>query len=186
MKGFVALVFGATSFSTLAYAQDCTTIQDAAARLACFDKPPAAAKAGLTTKPAPQKNSPGAIVDSGWELKIKKDGFTDKTSCVISPVGKPNVQITVGHLYISYAGQGGVAGFTPRLDDQPPRKMQLPTPIEQQISAVHFGGEAFYEVMAASRLRVQTFTILHQLKDEDLQLEPAKRLYKKIPPVCGA
>jgi hypothetical protein len=164
---------------------DCRAIQDAAARLACFDKAPKApGKATAAPTPAAPKTTPGAIVDSGWELRIKKDGFTDKTTCVISPIGKPNIQVTVGHLYISYSGEGGVAGFTPRLDDLPAQQMQLPTPIEKQIGAVHFGESKFYEVMAASRLRVQTLTVLGDLKNEDLQLDPVKRLYKKIPPAC--
>lgn len=64
--------------------------------------------------------------------------------------------------------------------------MQLPTPIEKQIGAVHFGGNRFYDIMAANRLRVQTLTVLRDLKTEDLHLEPVKRLYKQIPPACGA
>lgn len=178
-----ALLVAATAAMSQTPAVDCRTIQDAAARLACFDKP-AKGKPPAAPRAAAPKAKPGAIVDSGWELRIEKDAFSDKTTCVISPIGKPNIQVSVGHLYISYAGQGGVAGFTPRLDDLPAQEMQLPTPIEKQISAVHFGEAKFYEVMKASRLRIQTLTILGDLKNEDLQLDPVKRLYKKIPPAC--
>jgi len=169
--------------------QDCKAIQDAAARLACFDRP-APAKPTAQVKPAAAKPAvPGkrpnvTAIDGGWELRVIKDGFSDKVNCVISPATKPWVQISVGHLYISYQGRGGVEGYTIRTDDSPAGQMQLPTPIDKSIGMVHFKDAAFYNVMAANRLRVQTFTVLRELKDEDLDLVPAKRLYQKMGPEC--
>jgi hypothetical protein len=190
MKSVVVLIVLLASCS-LASAEDCKSIQDAPARLACFDKVPAtpkAPKAAAAPKAPPAtsaKGSPGSLVDSGWELKIKKDGFTDQTTCVISPIGRPWVQISVGNLYISYQGRGGVAGFTMRLDDSGPEPMRLPSPTDKSVGLVHLGGEEFFSIMAANRLRVQTFTVLQELKDEDLSLAGARRLYQKMPPVCG-
>lgn len=167
--------------------ENCSALQDPQTRLACFDK--SAQKATTAKKSAGSKDTKAALpraaaTDGGWELRITKDNFTDKTSCVISPTGRPWVQINVGNLYISYAGRGGVAGFTLRVDDHPPGQMQLPTPIDKQIGAVHLSGDKFFDAMAGNRLRVQTFTVLRELKDEDLDLAPVKRLYKKMGPEC--
>jgi hypothetical protein len=169
--------------------QDCKAIPDATARLACFDKP-APAKPAVQVKPpaakpvAASKRPNVTAVDGGWELRVIKDGFSDKVNCVISPATRPWVQISVGHLYISYQGRGGVEGYTVRTDDNPAGLMQLPTPIDKSVGTVHFKDAAFYDIMAANRLRVQTFTVLRELKDEDLDLVPAKRLYKKMGPEC--
>jgi hypothetical protein len=42
---FIVILISLSAFSTLACAEDCKAIQDAAARLACFDKTPAKDKA---------------------------------------------------------------------------------------------------------------------------------------------
>ena len=174
------------SYSCAIAEDNCSAIQDPQARLACFDKaarkPAPAKKADV---PKDQKATPkAAATDSGWELRITRDNFTDQTNCVISPKGRPWVQVNVGNLYISYAGRGGVDGFTLRVDDNPPGQMQLPTPIDKQIGAVHLSGDQFFDAMAGNRLRVQTLTVLRELKDEDLDLGPVKRLYKKMGPEC--
>jgi hypothetical protein len=186
---FGAAAILALSCTPLHAQQDCKAIKDATARLACFDSPapakPAAQVKQPPAKPADTSKRPNVTaVDGGWELRVIKDGFSDKVSCVISPATRPWVQISVGHLYISYQGRGGVEGYTIRTDDNPAGQMQLPTPIDKSIGAVHFKEAAFYDIMAANRLRVQTFTVLHDLKDEDLDLVPAKRLYKKMGPEC--
>ena len=187
-------IFGAAgvmllSCVSLRAQQDCKAIEDATARLACFDKA-APSKSAVQAKPPAAKPAATSIrpnaaaVDGGWELRIIKDGFSDKVSSVISPATKPWGQISVGHPYISYKGRGGVEGYTIRTDDNPAGQMQLPAPIDRSIGTVHFKEAAFYDIMAANRLRVQTFTLLHDLKDEDLDLPPAKRLYKKMGPEC--
>jgi hypothetical protein len=103
--------------------QDCKSIQDPKARLECFDagatappKAPAAPKAPAKSAP---KADPNTTTEGGWQLRRSKDPMTDKTNCILTPVGKPYVQITVGDLYISYRGRGGVQGFSYRLDDGP-------------------------------------------------------------------
>ena len=108
--------------------------------------------------------------DGGWQLRRNKDAMTDKTSCILSPVGKPHVQISVGDLYISYRGRGGVSAFSYRMDDGPASQLQLPTEIDKQIGFVHISGDAFNSILRASRLRVQVLTVLSNLLNEDLAL----------------
>ncbi|MET4804591.1 hypothetical protein [Bradyrhizobium sp. LB11.1] len=170
-----------------ANAADCKSIADATARLNCFDREAAPKPNAQKLPPTPStaKGKDVAAIDGGWELRVIKDGFSSKTSCVISPTGKPWIQMSPGQLYISYHGRGGVEGFTVRMDEYPPEEMQLPTPIDKSIGMVHFKGSEFSRLMTANRLRVQTFTVLRELKNEDMNLAGAKRLYKKMPPECG-
>jgi SPOR domain len=157
---------------------DCKSIQDPKARLECFDTAPP------KTSTAPAKSAPKAdpttTTDGGWQLRRVKDTMTDKKECILSPVGKPHIQITVGDLYISYRGRGGVQGFSYRLDDGPVSKMQLATDIERQIGAVHISGDAFNHILRASRLRVETFTVLSTLLNEDLAVSGMRNLYAKM------
>lgn len=184
------IIAGCCFAASTAAAEDCKALTDPAKRLECFDKATPAkpvATPNTTPKPKPPaKSAPAKNVDDGWELKTSKDNFSDKTTCVVSPIGRPWVQLNVNNLYISYAGKGGVAGYTLRFDDQPPRQMQLPTPIDQQIGAVHLSPADFAEAMNSDRVRVQTFTVLRELKDEDLKMAGAKRLYQKMGPECSA
>jgi hypothetical protein len=171
-----------------ANAADCKLIADATARLNCFDGEDAP-KRNVQQKPPSTPSTPKSkdvvAVDNGWELRVLKDGFRSKISCVISPTGKPWIQMSPNQLYISYQGRGGVEGFTIRMDEYPPEEMRLPSPIDKSIGAVHFKDTEFSRLMTASRLRVQTFTVLRELKNEDMDLAGAKRLYKKMPPECG-
>lgn len=170
-----------------AHAQDnCSSIPDPQARLACFDKgAPRSAPAKKQAAPIAPKAAAGAVAtDSGWELRVSKDKFTDEVSCIITPTGRPWIQISVGNLFISYRGRGGVKGYTLRIDDNPPGQMRLASPLETQISMVNLSGDLFVDSMAGNRLRVQTFTVLNELKDEDIELGPVKRLYKKMGPEC--
>src|SRR5438876_9378964 len=93
---FVSLI---ATCSSVYGQENCGAIQDPQARLACFDKAATSAKpAASAKKSAAPKASPGATVDGGWELRMVKDNFTDELNCIISPIGKPWVQISVGNL----------------------------------------------------------------------------------------
>jgi hypothetical protein len=113
-----------------------------------------------------------------------KDNLTDKTTCVVSPVGKPHVQISANNLYIAYRGRGGVQGFQYRIDDGPVSAMQLPTSIEREMGAVRLSGEAFNQALCASRLRVRVLTSLSSLQEDDLPLSGMHHLYDKMRREC--
>jgi hypothetical protein len=59
----IIAVIGFSLLSTLACAEDCKAIQDAAARLACFDKPT------ISKPPAPKTKKSAAAVDEFSEAK---------------------------------------------------------------------------------------------------------------------
>ena len=117
-------------------------------------------------------------------MRKLKDAMTDKIDCIISPTNNPNVQVSKSDLYISYRGRGGVGGFTYRIDDNPVSAMQLPTDQDKQVGFVHISGAVFNQVLTASRLRVQTVTLLSALVNEDLQLAGMRRLYAKMQQEC--
>ena len=153
--------------NALAQQTDCKSIQDPKARLECFDAAPPKAPTAAPAKSAPKADRNTTAV-GGWQLQRSKNAMTDKTDCILVPVGKPHVQITVGDLYISYRGRGGVQGFRYRLDDEPVSQMQLPTEIDKQIGAVHISGDTFNRILQASRLRVEVLTLISGVQNEDL------------------
>lgn len=184
-----ALLF-ASGIPTIAAAQEnCRAIQDAKARLDCFDKMPATPPPAPAKKAAPPaargKAEPGTTTDSGWQLRKSRDAMSDKVTCVIMPIAKPYIQFNIGDFYLSYAGRGGVEGFQYRIDDNPASGMQIPSPIEKQISAVHLSGRVFEQILKAKRLRVSTLTLIRGLQDEDIDLAPMRRLYARMVSECS-
>ena len=115
-----AVLLFATAISTVAAAQEnCRAIQDPKTRLECFDKlpaaPPAANTAPRKNEPAAPKASPNTTFDGDWQLRQHKDTMTDKLTCVVLATARPYIQFSIGQLYISYAGRGGVDGYTYRI-----------------------------------------------------------------------
>ena len=168
--------------------QDCRAIKDNLARLDCYDKQvtpvPATPPRTAVPKSEAPKTDPNIITDAGWQFRKSKDNFSDKLSCVISPAGKPHVQVNVGSIYISYRGRGGVQGFQYRIDDLPESGMQLPTDIEKQIGAIAIKGSHFDRVLSGSRLRVSTLTLVSGIQQEDLALAGMTRLYPRMVREC--
>ena len=169
--------------NALAQQTDCKSIQDPKARLECFDAAPPKAPTAAPAKSAPKADRNTTAV-GGWQLQRSKNAMTDKTDCILVPVGKPHVQITVGDLYISYRGRGGVQGFRYRLDDEPVSQMQLPTEIDKQIGAVHISGDTFNRILQASRLRVEVLTLISGVQNEDLAVAGVRGLYTKMQREC--
>jgi hypothetical protein len=160
---------------------DCRSIEDSAARLACYDRNAGTRAPQPNAKPATTSNA-----GAGWELKREKDSMTDKISCILSPIGKPYIQINKGEMFIGYGKRGGVGGFRYRIDEKPPTEMQIPTRTEQQVGAVYIGGARFQQVISGSRLRVSTLTVLNSMIEEDISLEGAKPLYRKMMAECDS
>ncbi|WP_197077597.1 hypothetical protein [Hyphomicrobium sp. 99] len=181
---FFALAVSATLISTAqsAFAEECKTIANPSARLACYDRK-AAEMDGKSTQAGKAKADQQSGF-SGWEIHRSKDSMTDKVSCLLLPVGKPHIQISSRDLYISYRARGGVGGFQYRIDNNPPSGMQLPTQIEQQIGAVHIGDDNFQRIMAGSRLRVTTLTVLGNSIEEDIPIGSAKPVFAKMMMEC--
>lgn len=165
------------SSSALSQDSSCREIADAAKRLECFDRSAAEpAKKSPSAKPAPGRY--------GWVLNKSKDRMTDKISCVVSPPGKPFIQVNLGSLYISYRSRGGLQGFQYRIDDAPISRMQLPTPIEQQISAAHIRGATFDQILRSRRLRVQALTLVAGVITDDVDLSGLSAVYARMQREC--
>jgi hypothetical protein len=185
-----AVLLFATAIPAVAAAQEnCRAIQDPKARLECFDNlpaaPPAANTAPKKNDPAAPKTLPNTTVDGDWQLRQRMDPMTDKLTCVILATARPYIQFSIGQLYISYAGRGGVDSYTYRIDDLPISKMQLPSPTEKTDSMISLKGQTFNQIIASSRLRVETLTYVGGIKVEDIDLDPVKRLYARMERECA-
>jgi hypothetical protein len=113
------------------------------------------------------------------------DTMTDKLTCVVLATARPYIQFSIGQLYISYAGRGGVESYTYRIDDLPISKMQLPSDTEQINSMINLKGQTFNQIIASSRLRVETRTFVGGIEVEDIDLDPVKRLYARMERECA-
>jgi hypothetical protein len=124
--------------------------------------------------------------EGAWELRYGKDNFSDKTTCVIVLSSDAAIQVSPGSFYINYRGRGGLDGFRYRLDDAPESGMQLPTRIQKQTSMIIFEGITFERILNATRLRVQTLTLVAGLKNEDINLRGLASLYQRMDEFCGS
>jgi hypothetical protein len=178
-----AVLLFATAIPAVAAAQEnCRAIQDPKARLECFDNLPAAPK---RNDPAAPKTLPNTTVDGDWQLRQRMDPMTDKLTCVILATARPYIQFGIGQLYISYAGRGGVDSFTYRIDDLPISAKQLPSQTEKIDSMINLKGQTFNQIIASSRLRVETLTFVGGIRVEDIDLDPVKRLYARMERECA-
>lgn len=105
-----------------------------------------------------------------WSIYLTQDAMTDAPSCVATYKDRTDIQLSDESFAISFRGRGGVSSFKYRLDDQPPSGVVLPTKVEKEIGAVYLGGQAFSQLAAAKRIRVQVLTVLSSLVDEDIDL----------------
>jgi hypothetical protein len=190
MSKTITLAIGVASVILIwlghAFAQsDCAAIGDSTARLECYDR---AAKAKPTVKPvakpAAKPADSNTVSEGSWQMRRTKDNMTDKQSCVISPAGKPYVQVTAQDLYISYRGRGGVQAFRYRIDDGPPSELQLVSDINKQIGALQIKGSTFDRIVRANRLRVSALSVLSSMNEEDLPLDGLSRLHARLLKEC--
>jgi hypothetical protein len=137
-----------------------------------------------TAKRLPSTAIESGSIDKGWVFTRSKDNFSDRQTCMISRVDKPYVQITKGHLSISYSGRGGVRGFKYCLDDGPASALEIPHEIDQRIGAVHIYGPTFAEVLRSNRFRLQTLTLVNGISEEDFNTSGMTRLYANLISQC--
>lgn len=91
-----------------------------------------------------------------------------------------DVQLNQGHLFVSLRGRGGVSSVTIRFDDDAPLSMRSAGTVEKDLSMVDIEGAEFSRLLGARRLRLQIFTILNTLVNEDLDLTGLPAAYDVI------
>jgi hypothetical protein len=190
LAGLLLLASGAAASGQ----EDCKAIQDPTARVACDDN-------GATKQPRPaakqqQPKEPkrkGTAAPTRWEMKRTRDAMNDTTFCVVSPIGRPEIQITHKALTLSYASGRGmrrfrheVQSFRYRIDEAPESEMQVPTEIERQTGFVRLTGEPFERILAGRRLVVSTLTLDAGIKEEDLSLAGMRQHYDRMLFQCDA
>ncbi len=146
--------------------------------------PSAAPVAASSPAPAPAKptspkreSSPSGTVN--WTAHRNVDSMTDRVTCVAYYRGNTKIQLTADSLAISYSGRGGVSMGQWRIDDNAPLQ-RLATDVEKQIGAFFWEGSELARVLAGKRLRVQMFTILSTIEQDDLDLTGVVEVWQAL------
>jgi hypothetical protein len=105
-----------------------------------------------------------------WSVFSKPDPMSDKKSCVAIHKDDWRIQGSTDMLVISMRARGGVRTYQLRFNDDPALTPHGASRIERQSSNVVIS-EDFGRVLQSSRLRVQIFTILDSVIDEDIDLD---------------
>ena len=121
-----------------------------------------------------------------WELRVSKDGFSDETRCVITYIGRSDIQVSQGSLFFDYSKKGGVESYEYRLDNEPSSGLILPDDVLRRIGIVKISGQGFSRVMTSSRVRVQVLTLIAGLSNEDVSTSGLFELYNQMLDRCGA
>ncbi|MCJ2008207.1 hypothetical protein [Methylobacterium sp. J-092] len=117
-----------------------------------------------------------------WELRKSKDGFSDKTTCVMVLSRDPTVQITAGQFYMNYRSRGGVQGFEYRIDEDASSGMKLPSMTEKELGLIGIKDD-LGNVLLGHRLRLKILTY-RGLANEDINLTGLGDLYDKMLSKC--
>lgn len=105
--------------------------------------------------------------------------MTDKKSCVALFKDRFDIQITEKNFTYSLRGKGGVKMITLRFDENQPIN-RLANDLEKRLSLVYIKDEEFRQLLLAKRLRIQIFTVLDTIVNEDLDLSGFTEIYPKI------
>jgi hypothetical protein len=105
--------------------------------------------------------------NANWKINKLVDSMSDAVTCIAYYRDNKAIQLTAGSLAISYRGRGGVSMGTWRIDDNAPLQ-RLATDTEKSVGAFFWEGSELARVLSGSRLRVQMFTILSTIQQDDL------------------
>ncbi|QIJ76187.1 hypothetical protein GU700_17260 [Methylobacterium sp. NI91] len=119
-----------------------------------------------------------------WELRENRDSFSDEKRCVITYIGRPNVQVSQGSIYFDYSRRGGVQSFEFRFDDEPSGGLRLPDNAEKVAGIVAISGQNFSRLMTARRFRVQVLTLIAGLSVEDISTNGLFEAYNRMLETC--
>jgi hypothetical protein len=123
--------------------------------------------------------APVIATEANWKVLQIKDAMTDKVNCVAIYKGNHDIQLSLGTLYISYKGRGGVASYSIRIDDAPAGKLRLASKTEENLSTIIIEKE-LPKITSAKRLRVSGRTVLRTLISEDLDLDGIAAAYAVV------
>lgn len=190
MKIVALLTLALISSASMAQSPTCTGIKSDKARLACFD---AAAKsqaqiADNGEKPAQAKAETKRSKEfrsGNWSVDEKLDPMTDKKTCTAIYRDDWKVQASPKDFYINLRGRGGVKSYTVRIDDEPALPMTSASDTESRISAVILRSH-LDKLMLAKRLRVQVYTVLRDIVNEDVDLSGLKESVEFMRTNCEA
>jgi len=134
-------------------------------------------------KPVTVKIPPGnsTVFSAGrWTIDRSVNKMTDVPSCAGLYRGEWKIQLGKDDLSVRMRGRGGVGTVTLRFDDAPPQEMRLATDMEKDLSLVVVDGNDFALALRSARLRIEIFTILNDIVQEDIDLKGAKQAHDFI------
>jgi len=106
-----------------------------------------------------------------WTVYLDKDAMTDKPDCTAIYRDNMRIQLTARSLAISMSGEGGVQSYQFRFDDAPASGTNMASDTEKEIDAFFIRGRDFETLQTAKRFRVQIFTVLSEIRNEDIDLK---------------
>lgn len=106
----------------------------------------------------------------GWTIYRSTDTMTDAPTCIATFGERRYVQLDTTSFAIDYRGRGGISGYRIRLNEDPPWALRLPTRTESDIAAFVMEGSDYQQIIAATRVRVQTLTVLSSVVNDDIDM----------------
>lgn len=117
-----------------------------------------------------------------WAIFGEADPMTDEMRCVAYYGGEKFVQVTKTSFAVGYGGRGGLKGYTLRFDNDPPLSMELPSRIEQRVSAflIEDSDPRYARLLSAKRVRIQALTVLSSVENDDVDLTDIQAVLAKL------
>jgi hypothetical protein len=126
-----------------------------------------------------------AFKSDNWTVVRSSGGlFSKGVECTGTYKDDKGIQLTADGLSVHLNGE--LQSITVRFDDKPARPVRYASRMEQNLRAVQITGGDFAELLASSRLRVQSTTAASGVVSEEVNLAGIKDAYASIKTGCSA
>lgn len=142
--------------------------------------------ASLAGSAAFAASSPPEVVfkSDNWTVVRSSGLFSKGAECTGTYKDDKGIQLSPEGLSVHLNGE--LQSITVRFDDKPARPVRYASRMEQNLRAVQISGGDFSELLASSRLRVQSTTASSGVISEELGLAGIKEAYASIKNGCTA
>ena len=136
----------------------------------------------VSSQAATLNNAPVAMTSGNWKVYRAVDPMTDAIKCTGVYKGNYGIQLSKEALFIQV--RGGIETVAIRFGDNPPQATRLPTAMEKKIGLVILKNSDYDQVVGGERLRVQVYTTLRDVQENDLDLTGIKEAWESIASEC--
>ncbi len=124
-----------------------------------------------------------AFKSDNWTVVRSSGLFSKGVECTGTYKDDKGIQLSVDGLSVHLNGE--LKSITVRFDDKPARPVRYASRMEQNLRSVQISGGDFSELLASSRLRVQSTTASSGIVSEDVNLAGIKDAYASIKNGCA-